>query len=109
MSRVMYDEMHAAPEQVRAHYQAYADWLAQQPEATMAARRAEAEMIFRRVGITFAVYGAKDEDGAGTERLIPASPRSTALSTTSTTAKRSSRPVWCRPIRFSRTPSSDRR
>ena len=71
MSRAMYDEMHAAPEQVRAHYQAYADWLAQQPEATMAARRAEAEMIFRRVGITFAVYGAKDEDGAGTERLIP--------------------------------------
>jgi uncharacterized circularly permuted ATP-grasp superfamily protein len=37
----------------------------------MAARRDEAEMIFRRVGITFAVYGAKDEDGAGTERLIP--------------------------------------
>ncbi len=37
----------------------------------MKARREEAEMIFRRVGITFAVYGAKDEDGAGTERLIP--------------------------------------
>ena len=37
----------------------------------MRARREEAEMIFRRVGITFAVYGAKDEDGAGTERLIP--------------------------------------
>jgi uncharacterized circularly permuted ATP-grasp superfamily protein len=54
-----------------ADHQAYADWLAQQPEASMAARRAEAEMIFRRVGITFAVYGAKDEDGAGTERLIP--------------------------------------
>jgi uncharacterized circularly permuted ATP-grasp superfamily protein len=34
-------------------------------------RRAEAEMIFRRVGITFAVYGDKDEDGAGSERLIP--------------------------------------
>jgi uncharacterized circularly permuted ATP-grasp superfamily protein len=28
-------------------------------------------MIFRRVGITFAVYGDKDEDGSGTERLIP--------------------------------------
>ena len=28
-------------------------------------------MIFRKVGITFAVYGEKDEDGAGTERLIP--------------------------------------
>jgi hypothetical protein len=37
----------------------------------MTARREEAEMIFRRVGITFAVYGAKDEDGSGTERLIP--------------------------------------
>jgi uncharacterized circularly permuted ATP-grasp superfamily protein len=37
----------------------------------MRARREEAEVIFRRVGITFAVYGAKDEDGAGTERLIP--------------------------------------
>ncbi|MDB5860458.1 MAG: hypothetical protein JWQ76_4147 [Ramlibacter sp.] len=37
----------------------------------MRSRRDEAEMIFRRVGITFAVYGDKDEDGAGTERLIP--------------------------------------
>jgi uncharacterized circularly permuted ATP-grasp superfamily protein len=37
----------------------------------MASRRDEAEMIFRRVGITFAVYGDKDEDGSGTERLIP--------------------------------------
>jgi uncharacterized circularly permuted ATP-grasp superfamily protein len=42
-----------------------------QPGDVMRARREEAEMIFRRVGITFAVYGAKDEDGAGTERLIP--------------------------------------
>ena len=42
-----------------------------QPGDAMRARREEAEMIFRRVGITFAVYGAKDEDGAGTERLIP--------------------------------------
>ena len=56
---------------IRAHYQAYAQWLARQPEAVMLARREEAEMIFRRVGITFAVYGAKDEDGSGTERLIP--------------------------------------
>jgi uncharacterized circularly permuted ATP-grasp superfamily protein len=66
-----FDEMNASPEAVRAHYTQYARWLAQQPEDVMQARRAEAEMIFRRVGITFAVYGAKDEDGAGTERLIP--------------------------------------
>jgi uncharacterized circularly permuted ATP-grasp superfamily protein len=56
---------------IRAHYQRYAQWLARQPAEVMRARREEAEMIFRRVGITFAVYGAKDEDGAGTERLIP--------------------------------------
>jgi len=56
---------------VRPHYAAYTRWLVGQTEASMRARRDEAEMIFRRVGITFAVYGAKDEDGAGTERLIP--------------------------------------
>jgi uncharacterized circularly permuted ATP-grasp superfamily protein len=56
---------------VREHYAAYARWLAAQPAEVMHARREEAEVIFRRVGITFAVYGAKDEDGAGTERLIP--------------------------------------
>ncbi len=56
---------------VRDHYQSYAQWLDRQPADTMRKRREEAEMIFRRVGITFAVYGAKDEDGAGTERLIP--------------------------------------
>ena len=57
--------------QVRAHYQAYAEWLAGQSDISMLARREEAEMIFRRVGITFAVYGDKDESGSGTERLIP--------------------------------------
>jgi len=57
--------------QVRDHYKPYDAWLARQPGDTMAKRREEAELIFRRVGITFAVYGDKDEDGAGTERLIP--------------------------------------
>jgi uncharacterized circularly permuted ATP-grasp superfamily protein len=57
--------------EVRKHYEAYAHWLNTQDPQTMAARREEAEMIFRRVGITFAVYGDKDEDGSGTERLIP--------------------------------------
>jgi uncharacterized circularly permuted ATP-grasp superfamily protein len=66
-----YDEMHATSTSVRPHYQSYDRWLARQPRDVMRARREEAEMIFRRVGITFAVYGAKDQDGAGTERLIP--------------------------------------
>ena len=69
----MYSRLPAAGDagQVRAHYLAYARWLQAQDPHTMAARREEAEMIFRRVGITFAVYGDKDEDGSGTERLIP--------------------------------------
>ncbi len=70
----MYDEMHADSvnrAQVRDHYAHYDRWLAKQPQEAMRTRRDEAEMIFRRVGITFAVYGEKDEDGSGTERLIP--------------------------------------
>ena len=67
-----FDEMHLeANGGLRAHYQAYADWLSRQQAESMQAHRIEAEMIFRKVGITFAVYGEKDEDGSGTERLIP--------------------------------------
>jgi uncharacterized circularly permuted ATP-grasp superfamily protein len=71
-----FDEMNRAAgaeaaDPVRAHYKTFAQWHAKQSSELMRARRDEAEVIFRRVGITFAVYGAKDEDGAGTERLIP--------------------------------------
>jgi len=66
-----FDEMHAGEQALREHYRSYDRWLRAQPPELMTARREEAEMIFRRVGITFAVYGAKDEEGAGTERLIP--------------------------------------
>ena len=69
--RPSFDEMQATSTTVREHYRGYDSWLAQQPRDVMKSRREEAEMIFRRVGITFAVYGAKDEDGSGTERLIP--------------------------------------
>ena len=75
MSVAMFDEMNASKTTVRAHYEGYQRWLSRQPLDVMQARRVEAEMIFRRVGITFAVYGAKDEDpnssNGGTERLIP--------------------------------------
>ena len=53
--------------EVRPHYRAFEDWLAEQPSDMLARKRAEADLIFRRVGITFAVYGSD----AGTERLIP--------------------------------------
>jgi hypothetical protein len=66
-----FDEMQISASSVRPHYSGFDRWLQSQAPALMAARREEAEMIFRRVGITFAVYGAKDEEGVGTERLIP--------------------------------------
>ena len=52
---------------VREHYREFSNWLEQQSPETIARKRAEADLTFRRVGITFAVYG----DDAGTERLIP--------------------------------------
>ncbi len=51
----------------RAHYLRYAQWLTHQPAERLAQKRAEADALFHRVGITFAVYG-QDE---GAERLIP--------------------------------------
>ncbi|MFT6766923.1 MAG: putative circularly permuted ATP-grasp superfamily protein [Burkholderiaceae bacterium] len=66
-----FDEMRHLNGTVRAHYQRYEQWLSQQPHALMGQRREEAETIFHRVGITFAVYGEQDANGAGTERVIP--------------------------------------
>jgi uncharacterized circularly permuted ATP-grasp superfamily protein len=62
-----YDEMHDGAGQVRPHYEALQQWLTEQTEEGMAARRLQADLNFRRVGITFSVVG----DKAGTERLIP--------------------------------------
>jgi len=55
----------------RAHYREFFAWMRSQSEQQMLKKRAEADAIFRRVGITFAVYGEKDVAGAGTERTIP--------------------------------------
>ncbi|WEF35889.1 circularly permuted type 2 ATP-grasp protein [Pseudoduganella chitinolytica] len=57
----------SADGRVRPHYREFAQWLAQQTPDAIERKRAEADLAFRRVGITFAVYG----DNAGTERLIP--------------------------------------
>ncbi len=62
-----YDEMRAAGGGVRAHYQPLVEWLADMPPERVAEKRREADLLFHRVGITFAVYG--DEQGA--ERLMP--------------------------------------
>ena len=67
MGTKYFDEMYDATRTLRPHYRAYADWLAATPEERIARKRAEADIAFRRVGITFAVYGEE----AGKERLIP--------------------------------------
>ena len=46
----------------RAHYLRYSQWLNQQPAERLAQKRAEADALFHRVGITFAVYG--QDEGA---------------------------------------------
>jgi uncharacterized circularly permuted ATP-grasp superfamily protein len=51
-----FDEMNVSATEVRDHYKTYGRWLERQPRELMSSRREEAEMIFRRVGITFAVY-----------------------------------------------------
>ena len=63
----MYDEMYDAEGQTRRHYEALGQWLASLPPALLEEKRREADLLFHRVGITFAVYG----DDEGTERLIP--------------------------------------
>jgi uncharacterized circularly permuted ATP-grasp superfamily protein len=60
-----FDEMGQG--QVRSAYAEVAAWLARTPAHELEAKRAEAELLFRRVGITFAVYG----EGGDPERLIP--------------------------------------
>ena len=70
-TRKAFDEMYAPDGAVRAAYRQFDAWHSQQSADSMRDKRAEADLVFRRVGITFAVYGDKDETGSGTERLIP--------------------------------------
>jgi uncharacterized circularly permuted ATP-grasp superfamily protein len=60
------DEMNG-PTGIRPAYDKLAQWLGETPPEALQYRREEAELLFRRIGITFAVYG----DNESTERLIP--------------------------------------
>jgi uncharacterized circularly permuted ATP-grasp superfamily protein len=63
----LYNEMYDGGRMVRAHYAAFSQWLSETPPARIAQNRHAADLLFHRVGITFAVYG----EASGTERLIP--------------------------------------
>src|SRR5262245_64452804 len=62
-----FDEMKGHLGDVRPAYGELSRWLAEVPPDVLDYRRREAELIFKRIGITFAVYGEADAQ----ERLIP--------------------------------------
>jgi hypothetical protein len=116
---VAFDEMTGVDGTSRAPYGELSRWLGEIPSDVLDYRRREAELLFRRIGITFSVYGEADAQ----ERLIPfdvlppngtccawgssnASKPSICTSRTSTGAARFSRPAtsrktWCSRIRCS--------
>ncbi|WP_431192828.1 circularly permuted type 2 ATP-grasp protein [Tianweitania aestuarii] len=62
-----FDEMRPENSGLRQPYQKYQAWIDEQDPARLTEKMQDAERVFRRTGITFAVYG---EDAAA-ERLIP--------------------------------------
>src|SRR5713101_1518025 len=64
---VAFDEMRGTDGTLRSVYGELFRWLTEVPPDVLDYRRREAEVLFRRIGITFAVYGEADAQ----ERLIP--------------------------------------
>ncbi|WP_343040580.1 circularly permuted type 2 ATP-grasp protein [Nitratireductor arenosus] len=64
---VAFDEMRPDGTTVRGPYASYNDWLKAQDAARLAEKASDAEQVFRKTGITFAVYG----EAEAAERLIP--------------------------------------
>ena len=62
-----FDEMQGTGRETRGPYQSIAQWLGSQKLDDLRRKGIEAETIFRRIGITFNVYGEKE----AAERLIP--------------------------------------
>ena len=62
-----FDEMNGFGGEIRGPYREIAEWLGTQRIDDLARKRDEAEALFRRSGITFAVYGSEESS----ERLIP--------------------------------------
>ncbi|MEJ8574568.1 circularly permuted type 2 ATP-grasp protein [Microbaculum marinum] len=59
--------MRSSIEGCREPYRGLAEWLEGIPDDLIEQRRSEAELLFRRIGITFAVYG----EARSEERIIP--------------------------------------
>jgi uncharacterized circularly permuted ATP-grasp superfamily protein len=66
MASHYFNEMYQG-DQVRPPYARLEDWMRAMPAEFRQMKQAEAEALFRRIGITFAVYG----EGGDPDRLIP--------------------------------------
>src|SRR5256884_5885538 len=64
---VAFDEMNGPSGDLRPAYRELSRWLKETPPDALEYRRQEAELLFRRIGITFAVHGEAEAQ----ERLIP--------------------------------------
>ena len=64
---VAFNEMRPDDTGVRKPYSSYQSWLHKQDPARLAEKMGDAERVFRKTGITFAVYG----EAEAAERLIP--------------------------------------
>ncbi|TIV24887.1 MAG: circularly permuted type 2 ATP-grasp protein, partial [Mesorhizobium sp.] len=62
-----FDEMLPEVSGLRRPYEAYDRWLKEQDPARLTQKMQDAERVFRKTGITFAVYGEQE----ASERLIP--------------------------------------
>jgi uncharacterized circularly permuted ATP-grasp superfamily protein len=63
----MFNEMTGMGDEVRIPYARLQNWVQSMPVELRTLKQAEAEALFRRIGITFAVYG----EGGDPDRLIP--------------------------------------
>jgi len=66
----MFDEILDQNGASRSHYAPYLKWLKSCQPGYLQRKMVEADLLFRRIGITFAVYGEEE----GSERLIPSDP-----------------------------------
>jgi uncharacterized circularly permuted ATP-grasp superfamily protein len=62
-----FDEMTGSGADVRSGYERVKAWIGETDVEQLRARQHEAELLFRRIGITFSVYG----DAEAEERIIP--------------------------------------
>ena len=55
-----FDEMHGLRDGIRKAYRTYQEWLDTTAHTRLLEKHQQADLIFRRLGITFSVYGSEE-------------------------------------------------